>query len=236
MTKMVTAKVEQYTGSTIFSTFCRSHDYIILDRNDGEKNTKTMKKFVENAKDSLLRNNLFINVSQQCNPLIYPDGLVLHKQQLSSTCMPFFAHLSHRCICFTTNMVYQNFASISGLFVQKWIKHTHVQPSTDGNCSHTNIFGRSFPKHQFHTKVQRTGDIIRIQLHLAVADVVVWSSTKYAINMRWELLRVFTMRFRENSLNGISLCSMNLRNFMFMFQKCHSMKRRTSNWLSFQQW
>lgn len=116
MTKMVTvtAKVEQYTGSTIFSTFCRSHDYIILDRNDGEKNTKTMKKFVENAKDSLLRNNLFINVSQQCNPLIYPDGLVLHKQQLSSTCMPFFAHLSHRCICFTTNMVYQNFASISG--------------------------------------------------------------------------------------------------------------------------
>lgn len=107
--------------------------------------------------------------------------------------------------------------------------HTHIQPSTDGNCSHTNIFGRSFPKHQFHTKVQRTGDIIRIQLHLAVADVVVWSSTKYAINMRWELLRVFTMRFRENSLNGISLCSMNLRNFMFMFQKCHSMKRRTSN-------
>lgn len=126
MTKMVTVKVKQYTGSTIFSTFCRSHDYIILDRNDGEKNTNTMKKFVENAKDSLLRNNLFINVSQQCNPLIYPDGLVLHKQQLSSTCMPFFAHLSHRCICFTTNMVYQNFASISGLFVQKWIKHTHT--------------------------------------------------------------------------------------------------------------
>lgn len=37
MTKMVTAKVKQYTSSTIFSTFSRSHDYIILDRNDGEK-------------------------------------------------------------------------------------------------------------------------------------------------------------------------------------------------------